>query len=225
MSSTTATLPPGSLNRRIAFTRWVRRTHGWFGLWGAALGLLMGVSGVWLNHRAVLKLPLPNQQQINAELQLPEPRPSTIGAMATWLQEALHLDRGPTSTRVERARPLGWTQRGADDRPLMQPERWALQFGGPDRLIQAEYWVGNGSVRIRTVQNGFIATLTNLHKGVAMPVAWILLVDSLAGCLIFLSLSGLVLWWETNRRRVVGLVLFGASVATTMAIVTWQLQW
>ena len=27
------------INRRLAFVRWVRRTHGWFGLWGALLGL------------------------------------------------------------------------------------------------------------------------------------------------------------------------------------------
>ena len=50
------------VNRRLAFVRWVRRTHGWFGLWGAVLGLLMGFSGIWLNHRTVLKLQLPDQQ-------------------------------------------------------------------------------------------------------------------------------------------------------------------
>ncbi|MBV8191482.1 MAG: PepSY-associated TM helix domain-containing protein, partial [Alphaproteobacteria bacterium] len=101
---------------------------------------------------------------------------------------------------------------------LMQPERWLLSFGGPDRVIQAEYWVGNRSVAVRTVENGFIATLTNLHKGVTMPVAWILLIDTLAGSLIFLSVSGLILWWETNRRRLVGLAIFGVSVAATVTI-------
>jgi hypothetical protein len=214
-----------SVNRRIAFVRWVRRTHGWFGLWGALLGLMMGLSGIWLNHRAVLKLPLPGQQQINAQLELPEPRPATIEAMARWLQDTLHLDHGPSNTRVERARPVAWAEKAGESRPLMQPERWMLAFGGPDRVIQAEYWVGNRSVAVRTAENGFVATLTNLHKGVTMPVAWILLIDTLAGSLIFLSVSGVILWWETNRRRLVGLVIFGVSVATTVAIATSQLQW
>jgi len=49
------------VNRRLTFVRWVRRTHGWFGLWGALLGLMMGFSGIWLNHRKVLKLPLPTR--------------------------------------------------------------------------------------------------------------------------------------------------------------------
>jgi hypothetical protein len=33
-------LPSNRVNRRLAFVRWVRRTHGWFGLWGALLGLM-----------------------------------------------------------------------------------------------------------------------------------------------------------------------------------------
>ena len=75
-------LAAARVNRRLTFVRWVRRTHGWFGLWGAILGLMMGFSGIWLNHRNVLKLQLPDQQQINAQLVLPEPRPATIEALA-----------------------------------------------------------------------------------------------------------------------------------------------
>ena len=221
------------INRRLAFVRWVRRTHGWFGLWGAILGLLMGFSGIWLNHRNVLKLDLPGQQQINAQLELPDPRPATIDALAAWLQQTLKLD-GPANTmRVDRSRPVAWTERDADRgaeragerRSLMQPERWTVNFGGPNRIIQAEYWVGNKSLGVRSTENGFVATLTNLHKGVGMPVPWILLIDTLAGSLIFLSISGAILWWETHRRRRVGLAIFGVSVAVTVAIALSPLQW
>jgi hypothetical protein len=38
--------------RRATFIRWLRKVHGWVGLWGAALGLLFGVTGFLLNHRA-----------------------------------------------------------------------------------------------------------------------------------------------------------------------------
>jgi uncharacterized protein len=221
------------INRRLAFVRWVRRTHGWFGLWGAILGLLMGFSGIWLNHRNVLKLELPGQQQINAQLELPDPRPATIDALAAWLQQTLKLE-GPANTmRVDRSRPVAWTERDADKgaeragerRSLMQPERWTVNFGGPNRIIQAEYWVGNKSLGVRTTENGFVATLTNLHKGVGMPVPWILLIDTLAGSLIFLSISGAILWWETHRRRLVGLAIFGTSVAVTVAIALSPVQW
>jgi hypothetical protein len=224
MADAAAALRNDRINRRLAFVRWVRRTHGWFGLWGAVLGLLMGFSGIWLNHRNVLKLQLPGQQQINAQLALPDPRPATIEGMAAWLQQTLNLDRGANNLRVERARPVPWAEKGGEGRPLMQPERWTLAFGGPDRLIQVEYWVGNRSVGVRTTENGFIATLTNLHKGVGMPIPWILLIDTLAGSLIFLSVSGVILWWETHRRRLVGLAIFGVSVAVTVAIALSPLQ-
>jgi len=210
----------GSLrvNRRLAFVRWVRKTHGWFGLWGALLGLMMGVSGVWLNHRATLKLALPGQQQMNAQLALPDPAPATAEAMAAWLQGALKLERGPNNMRVERARPTAW------DRQLMQPEHWTFNFGSPDRVVQVEYWAGNKSASVRTTTNGFIATLTNLHKGVGMPIPWILLIDTLAGSLIFLSLSGLILWWETNRRRKVGIAIFAVAVTATVGLALWPMQ-
>ncbi|HEY4801735.1 MAG TPA: peptidase, partial [Paraburkholderia sp.] len=39
-------------SRRATFIKWLRKVHGWVGLWGAALGLLFGVTGVLLNHRA-----------------------------------------------------------------------------------------------------------------------------------------------------------------------------
>src|SRR6185369_6077708 len=94
-------LANNSINRRLTFVRWVRRTHGWFGLWGAMLGLIFGASGVWLNHRAVLKLQLPVQKTMNAQLSLPDPRPQTPDAMVTWLQGALKLGGPVNNMRIE----------------------------------------------------------------------------------------------------------------------------
>ena len=38
-------------SRRATFVKWLRKVHGWIGLWGAALGLLFGTTGFLLNHR------------------------------------------------------------------------------------------------------------------------------------------------------------------------------
>jgi hypothetical protein len=173
---------------------------------------------------------LPDQQQANTQLALPDPRPETASAMGVWLQQALKADRPATNVRVERSRPVPWAERGGaerggEGRPAMQPERWTFVFGGPNKVMQVEYWVGNRSAGVRTTQNGFIATLTNLHKGTTMPAPWILLIDTLAGAMIFLSLSGVVLWWETHRRRLAGMVIFGVSVAATVALAMSPLQW
>ncbi len=101
---------------------------------------------------------------------------------------------------------------------LMQPEHWTISFGGPKDIVQAEYWAGNRSVSVRRTANGVIGTLANLHKGIGMPVAWILLVDTLAGSLVLLSLSGLALWMLTRRSRAVGLAILGTALAVTAGL-------
>ncbi|MFS2106213.1 PepSY-associated TM helix domain-containing protein [Ralstonia sp. Ralssp135] len=212
-------------NRRATIVRWLRKTHGWFGLWGAVMGLIFGVSGIWLNHRAVLKLPVA-QQRTNTQIALPDPVPATPEAMGAWLQQTLNIPEPATRTRVEKAKPVAWAERPAKGegakseknadtprepaaKPLMQPEQWTFNFGSATTQIQAEYWAGNRSVSIRQTDNGFLGTLMSLHKGVGMTVPWILLVDTLAGCLIFLSISGLWLWVMTTKRRTVGWTIFG----------------
>ncbi len=212
-------------NRRATIVRWLRKTHGWFGLWGAVLGLIFGVSGIWLNHRAVLKLPV-EQQRTNTQIALPDPVPATPEAMGAWLQQTLHAPEPANRVRVEKAKPVAWAERPAKGegakndknagaprepaaKPLMQPEQWTFSFGSATTQVQAEYWAGNRSVSIRQTDSGFLGTLMNLHKGVGMTVPWILLVDTLAGCLIFLSISGLWLWVMTTKRRTVGWTIFG----------------
>jgi uncharacterized protein len=216
--------------RRATFVQWVRKMHGWIGLWGATLGLLFGTSGIWLNHRAVLQLPPVALQRLNSELALPDPAPVDAQALAQWLRAALQLDAAATSVRVEPARRVPWAERAdrgqqrgdrgaqASTGGLMQPEHWIIAFGGPHSTIQADAWAGNRSVSVRRIDNGLVGTLMNMHKGIGMPVAWILLVDTLAGSMILLSISGLTLWVLTHRRRVLGYAIFGSALALTAGL-------
>ena len=87
---------------------WMRKSHGWVGLWGAILGLLFGFSGFWLNNRATLA---PSQQRVRAQVMLPDPAPADIEQMSAWLQSRLKLKAPPNSTRVEPARPVGWAEK------------------------------------------------------------------------------------------------------------------
>ncbi len=149
---------PPNQRRGALYLQWVRNMHGWIGLWGAILGLLFGTSGIWLNHRDVLKLPLA-QQRVNGQLALPEPAPADAEAMGQWLRQVIGPDHKLNAVRVDKARPVAWTEKGrrtgeGDGTPLMQPERWVFNFGGPQQIIQAEYWRGNRSVGLNTTSNG-----------------------------------------------------------------------
>lgn len=134
-----APLPPNNTRtRRTVFLTWLRKTHGWIGLWGAALGLLFGGTGILLNHRAIMKIPAAQVQETMLQLPLPNPAPVNVKKMADWLQQELALDRTATRTRSEPSRPVAW-----GDKALKQPEHWSVTFSSPRDGMQAEYWVGN----------------------------------------------------------------------------------
>jgi hypothetical protein len=199
--------PPPKPSRRAVAVKWLRKMHGWIGLWGAVLGLLFGSTGILLNHRAVLKIPAAQTQESTVQIPLPDPAPPDPQALAAWLKSSLKLTPDPSRVKLEPARPVAW-----GDRALVQPARWSASFTSPSGAVQAEYWVGNSYVSLKRSENNVFATLTNLHKGVGMSMGWILLVDTLAGSIILLSLSGMVLWALTNRKRTVGIAIATASL-------------
>jgi uncharacterized protein len=195
-------------SRRATFIMWLRKVHGWVGLWGAVLGLMFGVTGFLLNHRGgPLKVPTGAPQVEEMQIAAPQKPLRSPQEMARWLQDELKIDGKPGRTKREPAHPVAW-----GDRSTIQPELWQAGIMGPGQSVQAEYWVGNGYVSVKRTRNSFLATLSNLHKGVGLGVGWVLLIDTIAGSLILLSLTGVLLWTELNKRRTVGVALVGGSV-------------
>ena len=190
--------------RRAEVLRWLRRTHAWCGLWGGVLGLLFGATGILLNHRAVMKLPLAQTTPSEMTIQIAEPHSASQEAMRTWL--AASLDLRPDQFRIERqaARPVSW---GAGT--LQQPERWEFNHSGPKGSISAEYWVGNSAVSLKRKDGNVFYTLTRLHMAQGVHPVWILAADSIAGCLIMLSITGLLMWSRLHGTRLMAITLCG----------------
>jgi hypothetical protein len=213
--------PPGAKaarqpksSRRITFIKWLRKVHGWIGLWGAALGLLFGTTGFLLNHRGgPLRVSTGEPVVSTVQVPLPQPAPETPREMAKWLKQELKLAGKPGRVQNEPAHQVAWGERS-----MMQPEHWQISFASPKENTAAEYWVGNDFVTVKRTDNALLATLTNLHKGVGMSVGWVLVVDTLAGSLILLSLTGVLLWTELNRRKTVGAVLVIGSIVTMLCV-------
>ncbi len=210
------THPASALPSRGSFLRWLRRTHGMIGLWGAALGLLFGTTGILLNHRNVMKLPLAQYEKSHAELAMPAMRPSNAEVMADWLQSQLALDKTPFKIATEPAATITW-----GGKKLEQPELWKIDFHAPQYSITTEYFVGNNFVSIHRQDANTFAFLSRLHKGVGMNTGWILLADSLAGALILLSLTGVLLWTKMRGSRLVMAGLMTGSI-TLAALFTLQ---
>ncbi|TDV18615.1 hypothetical protein C7408_103373 [Paraburkholderia caballeronis] len=199
-------------SRRATFIKWLRKVHGWVGLWGAVLGLLFGVTGFLLNHRAgPMKIPTGEPQVEQMQVALPAERPASPQQMMRWLQRELRFDGRPGRVRREAAHPVAWGERS-----VVQPEFWQMSLAGPAQSLQAEYWVGNGYVSVKRMESSFLGTLNNLHRGVGLGVGWVLLIDTIAGSLILLSLTGVLLWTELNRRRTIGVVLVLGSIGAAL---------
>lgn len=200
--------------RRINLLKWLRRTHAWVGLWGAALGLLFGATGILLNHRAVMKIPAGHNVETQTQIELDAP-PASPQALARLLGERLGYPPERIKARQEAAREVVW-----NGQAVRQPERWNLAFDAPERYARGEYWVGNRTVSVKLFEADAWSTLKRLHMGSSNDSAWILLADALAGGLVFLALSGILLWSRLSGPKLAGaaLALGGLGSAAWVAL-------
>ena len=201
--------------RSVLFMRWLRRIHLWLGLWGAALGLLFGATGLLMNHRAVLKIPVEKTVQRQAQVPLPDEGELPLDSadtMATWLQKELHIDGGAGRVRSEPAKPVAW-----GDKQLKQPARWSVDFAGPAQQVRAEYWVGNRFIKVETQDATPLGLLMRLHTANGVSAFWVLLADTIAGGMVLLSITGLLLWSRLHALRLSTVALSLGALAAAAA--------
>jgi hypothetical protein len=198
-------LPPALRNG--TFLKWLKRTHAWLGLWGAALGLLFGVSGFLLNHRAQLKINADMPIENVVQVALPETARTDPKAFAQWFAGYTGLQAQPR-VRAQPARNVIW-----NDKPVQKPAEWSVTIGKPDFDVSANYAQGNQFVEVKRTEHNFWGVMTRLHKGDGLGIGWILLVDTLAGALVMLCLTGFLLWSRLHGPRLAALALIGTVLA------------
>ena len=202
---------PAPRRRSVRFLKALRKVHLYVGLWGALLGLLFGATGILLNHRALLKLPLASPQQLVAQLSLADRSFATPEQLSAWLLAELKINT-QTTVRITAlpARKVLW-----EGIEMQQPPQWTINFNNIDKSIVADYMPGNRFVKLDTAEQTPLGTLQRLHKGVGLGVAWVLLADTIAGALIVLCITGLLLWSRMHPMRLVtvGTALSGVSIA------------
>jgi hypothetical protein len=216
--------------------KWLKRIHAWSGFWGALFFLLLGTSGFLLNHRAQMKIDTGEPMEVS-NVALPVV-PGTIPdaeALGTWAQKELKLpvkgqaprgggegaqrkDGGsrrdgaklegavgaPAPTRADEAKFMG--------REVKPAETWTRAFNMPDARVTVSYVPGANHVTAKREEQGFLNLVKNLHKGTGLPIAWILLIDTIAGALVMMSLTGFLLWSRLHGPRLLAGGLFGGSL-------------
>lgn len=201
--------------RRIAALRWLRKVHGWLGLWAAVFGFLFGATGIILAHRAILKLPVKQGERSVVHYRV-DPVPGTPSELAQQIAERFdYVGRSPRIV-VEPPRAVAW-----HNIDLTQPERWEVHFAHPSRQAKVEYFVGSGVARIEKYDATWVGTMTRLHMATGVDAFWVLLLDTIAASVIVLSITGTLLWSQLRPLKLLGSVLLiGAPTLAAM----WLLQ-
>ncbi|HJW33704.1 MAG TPA: PepSY-associated TM helix domain-containing protein [Holophagaceae bacterium] len=203
--------------RAARILRLIRKLHAWIGLSGATFGLLFGVTGFLLNHRGMLKIEAGQIQERKVAVELGM-APATPEALARELagRFGVPMARVKWLTKAGKAGRIG----GA---PVQAAEQWSVAFTGHAHFALATYTPGNRTVELEQKDATFVQALKRLHKGDGGQLAWILVSDAFAGALLFLTLSGILLWTRLAGPKLLaaGLALGALSVGILIAAQGW----
>lgn len=205
---------PTGPGRRAAFLCTLRRLHAWTGLAGAGLGLLFGVTGFLMNHRAVLKIEAGEITERRVTVELEGPPPASPEALGKALAARFGVPEARVRTRIQAPR-----NGKVGGQPVKAVEQWTVAFLGHRRFALAAYVPGNRSVDVELKEADLLQTLKRLHKNDGGSVAWTLLTDAFSGALVFLTLSGMLLWTRLNGWRFLAVGLISAGFACLIAVV------
>lgn len=200
-------MPDAPKPRRGAWLLALRKFHAWIGLGGSAFGLLFGLTGFLMNHRAVLKIDAGEIVETRVTVELAEPPPSSPEALGKLLALRLGVPKTRMKTRLQAPRN---GRLGAA--PARTAEQWIVQFQGHKRFAQAAYVPGNRTVEVEQKDASPLQVLKRLHKNDGGSLAWTLLTDAVAGGLVFMTLSGLLLWSRLAGGRLLALGLISGGL-------------
>ena len=208
--------------QRASVVNWLKRIHAWTGFWGALLFLLMGTSGFLLNHRDTLKIDTGKPYEVAAmDIAVPAGAIADEEALGPWAKTTLGMKGEARPPRAEpgKGRGAGRGDRGGGDRRFMgrkldETPKWSRVFTMPDGRVTVDYVPGAAFASVKHEENGVLNTIKNLHKGVGLSIVWVLFLDTIAGALITMSLTGFLLWSRLHGGR----LLAGGIVAVSLGL-------
>ncbi len=203
---------------------WLRRTHAWTGIYGAVFFFLLGLTGFYLNHRtSTLHIDGGVTREVAAITVAVDPEQITDSdGLTAWMRDRLNAT-GKVSTG-RRGPPGGQVQfRGGD---YDQPETLTVNMRGPNATLTASYTVGANMINLKQSSPSLLKGLIDLHKVIGVGAVFILLMDTMAGAMMFMSVSGVLLWTRLHRppASAVGL-MGGVVVLTAVALSGHWISW
>jgi uncharacterized protein len=204
---------PAALNRG-AFLQWLKRIHAWTGFWGALAFLLLGISGFLLNHRDTLKIDTGKPVEVSSvALPVDAGVITSPEALGQWAQTTFHTHLEPRAPReAELKGAKGQPRERFMGQEVTPAEVWRRTLSGSNGAVTVSYTPGSTVVHAVRNEQPVFSFLKNLHKGSGMTVPWVLLIDTFAGALVAMSLTGALLWSRLHGPRLAALGIVATSL-------------
>ena len=200
---------PAAMHRPRAI-RWLKRFHAWFGVAGAAAGIVFAWSGFVLNHRTDFRIGGENAVH---EFAIPAPDEAAFAdgdAFGQYVRQQLDLFGQPKAPGMG---GMGAAVPGGP--PVENPVRFQALFRAASNQVAASYRAGEPTIAITRQERPPIRTLNRMHLGQAPNMGWQLVMDAFSGALIFLVVTGLLIWSRLSGPRLLALGLLCVSFSLT----------
>ena len=196
--------------------RWLRDLHLYCGLFVSPFVLLFSASVFYLNHGKLVPGAEP-PADIYRDLTIPDGFDRLKGREAVERAKAI-------LPQVKASGEIGFLRYVAKERRLIFP----VSRAGTEATVDVDLDARMATVTRRSM--GLMESVSYLHKmpgphNVAIrgnwvgTNAWRVLADATIYVLMFISLSGVYLWWAIRAERRVGLALLGAGGITFFGLI------
>ena len=191
------------------FLVWLRRSHGWLGIWGAVAGILFGVTTILMVHSDIF--PTAEAEQGIVQLPVDSAVINDVDDVGALVKAELGLTIDWRAARNQGAAGIG----AGGQQQIGQPV-YTTQFTSPGRTLDVRYVAGNAYIEITRTERGFMETINRLHRGNGAQLGWTLLGDAFSGALIILAISGVLLWSRMDGPRLLAIGLGGAGLISAL---------
>lgn len=190
--------PKRSVYRKLL--HWSRTLHTYLSMLAVVLFLFFGATGFMLNHAEWFGLD--RTTSTTREIALPE---SALDHDKLALVEYLRA-HAQVSGAVE---PFDWPGEG---------EAFHLAFKSPRAHSDVDIALETRTATVTTETRGIPGLMTRLHTAREAGPAWQLILDATSLLLVAASVTGIVLWQSLPKRRLIGALALGMSVAALAGV-------
>ena len=185
--------------------KWTRTLHIYISMFALLALFFFAATGFMLNHEAWFGFKEPQPQTVEGEL-APDLVAASIGKEA--------VDKFQISERLRAATGAS----GLVDSFEIEEDTVRVVFRSPGRMTDVTIERETGHFKGEHDLRGLAARLTDLHKGANAGGPWGLVIDGVSILLLFVSLTGLILWLSLKKRILIGVVALSVGAAALLAV-------